>query len=250
MKLWAPLRMAAAGGVSGAILAAITVEERVHRVGDARRDAYVRSWARTLIKVLGIEATVDAPPGVFERSLRPRLVVANHKSTFDILLMLDLFGGSLLARGDMAGWPGVGVMARRAGTLFVDRQDPASGAAAVQRIRDRLRRGVTVSVFPEGTTFGGDQVREFSAGAFVAIARERGEVLPVGIAYERPEAIFGDEPVIDHMKRLVRTPSTRVAIAVGTPVEASKNVGEFASTMRDEVQALVTKARAIVGGAP
>jgi 1-acyl-sn-glycerol-3-phosphate acyltransferase len=230
------------------MVAAIALEEGVRRVDDARRDAYVRSWARTLIKVLGIEARIDAPPGVLEKNSRPRLVVANHKSTFDILLMLDLFGGSLLARGDMADWPAVGFMARRAGTLFVDRHDPTSGAAAVQRIRDRLRRGITVSVFPEGTTHAGDEVREFSAGAFVAIARERGEVLPVGIAYERSEAIFGDEPVLDHMKRLVRTPRTRVAVAVGAPVEASRSVAEFTAAMRAEVQTLVTKARSIVGG--
>jgi 1-acyl-sn-glycerol-3-phosphate acyltransferase len=244
------LRVAAAGGLSGAMLAAIAIEERIRRLDDARRDAYARTWARSLIKVLGIDATIDAPPDVLERTARPRLVVANHKSTFDILIMLDLFGGNLLARGDMADWPGVGVMARRAGTLFVDRSDPASGAAAVQRIRDRLRRGITICVFPEGTTHEGDLVREFSAGAFVAIARERGEVVPVGIAYERPDAVFGDEPVVDHMKRLVRTPSTRVAVAVGAPIEASKNVAEFASAMRGEVQALVTKARAIVTSNP
>jgi len=209
----------------------------------------VRSWARSLLKVLDVHATVDVAPGALEKNARPRLVVANHRSMLDIFLMLDLFGGNLLARGDIADWPAIGTMARRAGTLFVNRGDPASGAAAVQRIRDRLRRGITISVFPEGTTHEGDLVREFQAGAFVAIARERGDVLPVGIAYERPDAVFGDEPLVDHMKRLVRTPSTRVAVAIGSPVDASKNVASFAAAMRVEVQALVTKARAIVGGA-
>ena len=163
--------------------------------------------------------------------------------------MLDLFGGNLLARGDMADWPAIGVMARRAGTLFVDPTDPASGAAAVQRIRERLRRGITISVFPEGTTFEGDEVRPFQAGAFVAIARERGEVLPVGIAYETPEAIYGDEPVLDHMKRLVRAPSTRVAVSIGSPVGASATgVASLASAMRSEVQSLVHRARGFASG--
>jgi 1-acyl-sn-glycerol-3-phosphate acyltransferase len=250
MKLWGPLRAAAVGGLSGAMLAAIAVEERMRRIDEARRDAYVRSWARSLIALLGVEPHIDVAPGALEKNGRPRLVVANHRSTIDILLMLDLFGGNLLARGDMAEWPGIGLMARWAGTLFVDRGDPASGAAAVQRIRDRLRKGVTISVFPEGTTYEGDQVREFQAGAFVAVARERGEVLPVGIAYERADAIFGDEPVVDHMKRLVRTPSIRVGIAIGAPVEASKNVVVFAEAMRGSVQELVVKARALVGGEP
>jgi 1-acyl-sn-glycerol-3-phosphate acyltransferase len=236
------------GGLSGALLAAIAIEERMRQIDEARRDAYVRSWARSLLALLGVEPRIDAAPGALEKNGRPRLVVANHRSTIDILLMLDLFGGNLLARGDMAEWPAIGIMARRAGTVFVDRGDPASGAAAVQRIRDRLRKGVTISVFPEGTTYAGDHVREFQAGAFVAVARERGVVLPVGIAYERADAIFGDEPVVDHMKRLVRTPSILVGVAIGAPVEASTSVVAFAEAMRGSVQELVVKARSLVGG--
>src|SRR5258706_14233955 len=136
MSLWAPLRLAAAGGLSGAMLAALTIEESVRAIGDARRDAYVRSWARSILKVLHVEATIDAAPGALEKKGRPRLVVANHRSTIDILLVLDLFGGNLLARGDMADWPGVGVLARRAGTLFVDRRDSAAARASVQLFRD------------------------------------------------------------------------------------------------------------------
>jgi 1-acyl-sn-glycerol-3-phosphate acyltransferase len=232
------------------MLAALAIEERLRNVDEARREAYVRRWAGSLLKLLRVETTKEIAPGALDKGLRPRLVVANHRSTLDILLMLDLFGGNLLARGDMADWPAIGIMARRAGTLFVDRTDPTSGAAAVQRIRNRLRRGITISVFPEGTTFDGDEVRTFQAGAFVAIARERGEVLPVGIAYERADAIFGDEPVMDHMKRLVGAPTTRVGIAVGAPVAAAgPGVAGLAAAMQSDVQRLVHRARALVGGA-
>jgi 1-acyl-sn-glycerol-3-phosphate acyltransferase len=247
--LRAPLRVAAVAGVSGALFAALSLEDRFGPMSDARRDAYVRRWARSLLKILGVEAIIDAPEGALARTAVPRLVVANHRSTLDILLLLDLFGGQLLARADMAGWPAIGPMARRAGTLFVDRGDPRSGAAAVQRIRERLRRGITISVFPEGTTFDGDLVREFQAGAFLAIARERGEVLPVGIAYERSEAIFGDEPVVDHMKRLVRAPRIRVAVSIGLPLATGTvRIRSLADAMHGDVQALVHRARERIGG--
>jgi 1-acyl-sn-glycerol-3-phosphate acyltransferase len=165
--------------------------------------------------------------------------------------MLHLFGGNLLARGDIAEWPAIGVMARRAGTLFVDRTDPASGAAAVQSMRERLRRGITVSVFPEGTTFPGDEVHEFQAGAFVAVAREKGLVTPVGIAYETADVIFYDEPAADHMKRVARRPTTRVAIAAGAPFStAGFGVRALAERARHEVQALVARARQRIGGTP
>jgi len=248
MMLRAPLRLAALGGLSGAMLAALTIEERFRKVSDERREAYARRWARWLLALLDVDAELDAPPGALEKGERPRLVVANHRSAVDILLILSLFGGLLLARGDMADWPAIGVMARRAGTLFVDRGDPASGAAAVQRMRERLRRGITICVFPEGTTFDGDEVRPFQAGAFVAIARERGEIVPVGFAYERPEAIYGDEPAMDHMKRLARTRSTRVGVSVGAPIAAHRSrLESLAATARSEVQVQVNRARKLVG---
>jgi 1-acyl-sn-glycerol-3-phosphate acyltransferase len=239
------------GGVSGAMLAALTIEDRVRPVSDERRDAYVRSWARSLLRLLRVELQVDPSPGAFENAGAPRLVVANHRSTVDILLMLHLFGGNLLARGDMAHWPAIGVLARRAGTLFVDREDPSSGAAAVQSMRERLRRGITVCVFPEGTTFPGDEVRAFQAGAFIAVAREKGLVTPVGIAYATPDAVYGDEPVADHMKRIARSPSIRVAVAVGAPFSTGgTGVRHLAERARTEVQTLVARARGIVGGEP
>lgn len=242
--LRAPLRAAALGGVSGALLAALTVEQRVRPVTDDRLDTYVRSWAKSLLRLLRVDLKLEAAPGAIDKGNLPRLVVANHRSTVDIPLMLHLFGGNLLARGDMADWPAIGVMARRAGTLFVDRADPASGAAAVQKMRDRLRRGITVCVFPEGTTFPGDEVREFQAGAFIAIAREKGIVVPVGIAYEAPDAIYGDEPVAAHMKRIAASESIGVGVAVGAPFSAAgTGVRSIAERARDEVAGLVLRAR-------
>jgi len=249
MVLGAPLRAAAVGGVSGAMLAALTIEERFVAVSDERRNAYVRTWARSLLRLLHVEIDLDAAPGALAPRRCPLLVVANHRSTVDILLMLHLFGGNLLARGDMADWPAIGVLARRAGTLFVDRDDPASGAAAVQRIRERLRRGITVCVFPEGTTFEGDEVREFQAGAFIAIAREKGDIVPVGFAYERRDVIYGNEPVTDHMKRIIETPTIRVGAFIGSPFStAGLGVRAVAAKAQSDVQALVDRARSRIGG--
>jgi len=239
------------GGVSGAMFAALTVEHRVRPLSDERLEAYVRRWAASILHLLRVELVIDAAPGALDKGSAPRLVVANHRSTVDILLMLHLFGGNLLSRGDIANWPAIGVMARRAGTLFVDRTDPSSGAAAVQSMRERLRRGITVSVFPEGTTFPGDEVREFQAGAFVAIAREKGLVTPVGIAYETADVIFYDEPAADHMKRIAQRPATRVGVAVGAPFSTTGlAVRVLADRARDEVQAQVARARSRVGGSP
>lgn len=245
--LRAPLRAAAVGGVSAAMMTAMVLEDTLRELSDSRRQAYAQQWAKRMLDLLGVELVVEMPPHAGARGEPARLVVANHRSVIDILVMLALFGGQLLARGDMEAWPGIGAMARRAGTLFVDRTSPTSGASAVRRMRERMRRGITVSVFPEGTTFEGDEVRPFQAGAFVAVTRERGLVLPVGLAYERADAVYGEESIAVHMKRLLAVPRIRVAVVVGAPIAASTNASALAHQARGEVQALVVRARKRVG---
>jgi 1-acyl-sn-glycerol-3-phosphate acyltransferase len=174
--------------------------------------------------------------------------VSNHRSTIDIFLMLSLFGGHLLARGDMEGWPIVGKMAQMAGTLFVDRADAASGAASIRRVTDRLQKGRTIGVFPEGTTFDDDEVRPFHAGAFMAIARVRGVVTPVGLAYRDPHAYYRDEPIGDHFRRILESDRTHVAVAIGDPIEsAGTPIAKLRDKAQAEVQGLVRRARELVG---
>lgn len=239
-----PARVGAAASISGVLAAALTLDERVRGVPEERREGYVRAWAGALIRALGVELRVD---GAAPRPQRPHLVVANHRSTVDIFLMLSIFGGHLLARGDMEHWPVVGKMAQMAGTLFVDRSDAASGAAAVRRVTDRLQKGRTIGVFPEGTTFEGDEVRPFHAGAFMAIARVRGVVTPVGLAYADERSIYKDEPIGDHFRRLLEADRTRVAVAIGAPIDsAGKPIVKLRDEAQAEVQRLVARARSLL----
>lgn len=237
------LRAGAAAAVSGGLASGLMIEERVRGVDAERRDLYVRSWARGMLRALRVEVMVDGrrahpPPG-------PHLVVANHRSTVDIFVMLDLFGGHMLARGDMEGWPIAGTLAKLAGTLFVDRADSGSRARAVRQITDHLRKERTITVFPEGTTHTDDVVRPFHAGAFLAIARAQGFVTPVGLAYEDPSAHFGDESVGEHFRRVLEAPCTRVSVAIGEPLAAADlQVNALRDTAHAQVQALVHAARA------
>jgi lyso-ornithine lipid O-acyltransferase len=238
----APVRLLCAAGVSGAMLAAHRAERRARDLSPPRHDAYMRTWARMMLRFLGVRLSSDPAPKATDAA---RLVVSNHRSVIDILILHALFGGQLLSRADVADWPFVGALAREAGTVLVDRDDAASRAAAVLRIRERLRAGHTVCVFPEGTTFYGDEVRPFLGGAFAAIAREKGEVVPVGIAYDGDDAIFGDETFGVHVRRLLRTRSVRVAAAVGSPIScAGLGVTRLCDRSHAEVEDLVKRARA------
>jgi lyso-ornithine lipid O-acyltransferase len=246
-------RIAGFGALTTAMLPGLLAHERLTPQAqreDVRR-RWVRTWADSLLRIFGVRAIVRNDAEGRAVSERGRLVVANHRSTADVLLLLRTFGGRMVSRADLAGWPLVGMAARAAGTLFVDRASAASGATAVRTIRSRLMAGDTVIVFPEGTTFPDDEVRPFHTGAFVAAARSAADIVAVGLAYQTGSgAAFVGETFPAHLARMAAASPSRVALCVGAPVATGSSK---ASSLRDaahaEVQRLVLEARAIVDGA-
>jgi lyso-ornithine lipid O-acyltransferase len=249
-----PLRRAvrAAGfaAVTGAMLPAYAARDALASEHEraALRDRWVRRWSAALLRLFGITIEVY---GRIPPAARGRLVVANHRSTIDIGIALGLFGGHMVSRADLSGWPLVGAAARKVGTVFVDREDAASGATAIRVIRQLLKDGATVNIFPEGTTFDGDEVRPFHPGAFVAAMRTGAEIVPVGLAYVHGSgAAFVNETFLQHLSRLSAALPTRVAVCVGAPLEIGPRAR--AHDLRDAahaaVQALVDDARVRLEG--
>ncbi len=235
-------------GVTGAMLPVYVSRDRLaaRESRDAVRDRWVKRWAGALLSIFAVtpELCAPAPP----RSGRGRLVVSNHRSAIDIGVLLKVLGGRMVSRADLSRWPVIGAAARSVGTVFVDRSDASSGASAIREIRELLRAGQTVIVFPEGTTFAGDEVRPFQAGAFLSAMNTEAEVLPVGLAYEAgSQAAFVNETFPAHLARLAAaTRPTCVRISVGTPIPMSKGAraSKLARVAHDAVEREVARARA------
>jgi 1-acyl-sn-glycerol-3-phosphate acyltransferase len=241
-------RVAAFGATTGVMLPALLAHLAVAPAGDRDkvRDRWVRVWSRTLLDTFGVRALVQ---GAAPAGSAGRLVVANHRSTADILLLLGAFGGAMVSRADVAGWPLIGAAARAVGTVFVDRSSAFSGATAVRAIRARLSRSSTVIVFPEGGTSAGDELRAFRAGAFVAALRAGADVVPVGLAYESGSgAAFVDESFPAHLARMAGAAPSRVAMCIGKaiPFDPSARAHVLRDRAHAEVARLVAEARHIV----
>jgi 1-acyl-sn-glycerol-3-phosphate acyltransferase len=244
----AAARTAAMASFTLGMLAGVRAHQRF--VSEAQRydvyQAWMKKWAQGLLDIFGVHAHVISESGAPAQppsAAGARLVVANHRSPLDILLVLRHFGGVVLSRADLAGWPVLGPAARSAETIFVDRKDTMSGVAAARTIRARLTHGRTVTVFPEGTTYAGDEVHPFFEGAFAAARDLEVELVPVGIAYqagsEFVEPTFGE-----HLARVAGRAETRVVFAVGHPRPMRGSRKEISASLRSEIQRLVHTARA------
>jgi len=212
---------------------------------------WMRRYGRTVMWLVGarIECSLAEGawmPGADARGVG-RVFAMNHRSMLDVFVYLSFFEANALSRADVARWPLAGLVARRTGTLFVDRASRQSGAAAVQAMVDALSQGRGVFVFPEGTTFTDDEVRPFKGGGFVAAQRARAEVVPVGLAYQSVEACYGDEEFWPHWKRLASIGRIRAALEIGEPLPPQDDADALRERAHASVQALVRRARQKLG---
>ena len=194
-----------------------------------------------VLRLFGTELLVE---GSLELD-RGALVVANHQSALDIGVMLALSKGVLVSRHDVADWPLLGRLAKHGSTIFVDREDRRSGAAALREIRRRIKEGHVVMAFPEGGTFPGDSVHEFHPGAFAAVRSMGAPIIPVGLAYS-PAVHYGEESFAEHMTNIAARRRTRIAVHFGAPLDDEADARALAEAGRAEVERLVVDARRVL----
>jgi 1-acyl-sn-glycerol-3-phosphate acyltransferase len=141
------------------------------------------------------------------------LLVANHLSWIDVLALYATGPVRMQAKREVAGWPVIGPLAARAGTLFVDRAGLRALPETVAGTAAALRAGAVVGVFPEGTTWCGSAAGSFRRAAFQAAIDARVPVRPVAFVLRLPDgtptgagAFVGDQGLWDSLTRVLRLP--------------------------------------------
>ena len=132
--------------------------------------------ARKVCRILGIsvKATGEIPLH------RAMLYVCNHLTALDPVLIGSQMPVCFAGKASIASWPVLGWVCRTYGMLLVDRSRPSATQRLVEEIVDRFGSGVSMLVFPEGTTNWGLEVNTFKTGAFEAVAERKGAaVLPI-----------------------------------------------------------------------
>jgi 1-acyl-sn-glycerol-3-phosphate acyltransferase len=118
------------------------------------------------------------------------LIVANHISWADIPALASVLDADFIAKADVAGYPLLGALARRTGTIFVERERRSQAGAQMGFVRARLQTGRRVVLFPEGTTSDGAGLLPFRSSLFAAADAAR-QVQPVTLRY----TMRGGEPI-------------------------------------------------------
>jgi len=116
---------------------------------------------------------------------RPLMVPINHTSLFDIICFAYAFNPNFISKADVANWPIFGLLARRAGTLFISRKRITAGRESSSLHEKIILMNKPVLFAPEGTTNDGTNILPFKSAMFETIIQNKDKihVQPVVIKY-------------------------------------------------------------------
>lgn len=170
-------------------------------------------WSRVMLRVFGVKTVLHGA--------RPKvgLMMSNHQSYLDIWIIPKYAITVFVAKAEVRKMPLVGWGASVVNTVYVDRSNKESRAATKSEIAQRIRKGRSVIIFPEGTTGNGNGLLPLKPGMFHVAAEERFPIIPVAIFYENPGlAWVGDDNMGAHFFRNFTKWSTTAHIVFGDPM--------------------------------
>src|SRR5690606_196116 len=162
-----------------AIAGWLTITLLFPRWGQQRREATVQAWAQRMLRILGIPLHVQGQAP----AQGPVLLVANHLSWLDILVLHAARHCRFVSKADVKHWPLIGTLATGGGTLYIEREKRRDAMRVVHHMAESLKAGGIVAVFPEGTTGDGSVLLPFHANLVQAAISAGAPVQPVALRY-------------------------------------------------------------------
>ncbi|MXW02800.1 MAG: 1-acyl-sn-glycerol-3-phosphate acyltransferase [Holophagales bacterium] len=205
------------------------------------RSGIMRRWGRACLAVLGCRVTVrGAPPAP------PCLLVSNHISYIDILVLAAHSPARFVSKAEIADWPLAGTVCRTVDILFVDRGRRRDVTRVADQIAEALEAGDPVILFPEGTSTPGDAVATLKPSLLAPAAARQLPVHWAVVRYETPDdedpaflsvAWWGEMPLTPHAPELLKLGRIEAELEFGEGPFRHPDRKELARRLRERMAA-------------
>lgn len=210
------------------------------RLDALRRQQHIRAWALDLLALLAIKLEASVPP----QQHGPLLLVANHVSFIDIVVLQATCPCRFVSKADVHHWPLIGAMAASVGTVFIERESRRDAMRVVHHMAQAFGDNALLAVFPEGTTGDGRALLPFHGNLLQAAIATNTAVQPLALRYEDAltreislaPAYVGDDSLFATLWRTLRTRNLQVRLVAGTAQHAQgRERRQWALDLRDGI---------------
>lgn len=203
------------------------------------RSLILRLWSRSLLCVLGVRVEVSGEP-----PRAPFLLVANHLSYLDILVLGSVVGPTFVAKSEIADWPVIGMLCRSVNTIFVDRSLRRDLPRVMRCIDAELRLGQGVVLFAEGTSSQGATVLPLRPSLLEPAVRTQLPVACAALGYrtvepDKPAYLtvcwWGGRGFIEHALAFLRLQRVDASLVFGKRVFPGSDRKALAEEIREAI---------------
>lgn len=205
----------------------------------SKRAAWMQHSSR---RMLGIFKTQIKTSGSIPKS---GLLVSNHLSYVDILVLASITPAMFVAKREVKGWPVFGFFAKLAGTVFVDRERRTRVGQTTSEIETALNEGALVVLFPEGTSSNGETVLPFKSSLLEPATRQTHALFASHIQYEiedgdvREEVCYwSDTTLLAHILNLLGKRTIKAEVRFTQLRAGSTDRKQLAKQLHSEIMRL------------
>ncbi|MBL1407066.1 MAG: 1-acyl-sn-glycerol-3-phosphate acyltransferase [Rhizobiales bacterium] len=187
-------------------------------------------WHRFILHLIGVRVHVHGETS----NTRPLMLVANHISWSDILILGSITPLCFIAKDEVKKWPGINYLSRLQRTVFINRDRRSDVANQADSIAARLVEGDVMVLFAEGTTGDGNKLLPYKSALFgapqsalnqhgideiviqpVALAYNNLHGMPLGRFHQSVAAWPGDVPLASHLASFIKAGAFDVDVSFG-----------------------------------
>jgi 1-acyl-sn-glycerol-3-phosphate acyltransferase len=144
-----------------------------------------RFWGKSILVVSRIKVYVKGLANI--DPARSYIYMSNHQSNFDIPVLLGHLPVQFrwLAKAELFKIPIFGRSMRSAGYISIDRYNRPSAFASLKEAAEKIKSGVSVLIFPEGTRSRDGKIHTFKKGGFVLAIDSGVSIVPITLCGTR-----------------------------------------------------------------
>ena len=166
----------------------------------------MRSWARALCWAAGVKIVVHGAEHIAHG--RGTVYASNHVSWYDVFAIASVLPRyTFVVKAELRKIPIFGWGAEGAGVVFLERENRKSAFASYEVVAEKIKQGLNVVVFPEGTRGHSYALRPFKKGPFVLAIAAGAPVVPI--------VVYGTREVMPKGAKLPRR--TPASMTIGKP---------------------------------
>jgi len=185
---------------------------------------WATAWAKGIAWIAGVKTVVHGEipqeSGV--------LLVSNHLGYLDILAHASNFKLRFTPNDGIRKWFFAGQLVALSAPIWIDRKHPRKAAEYAAEFRDTMANGVSLLVYPEGTSTDGKRgMLNFKSTVFASLPPSA-PIVPMVLFYHEtpadiPAAWFDDTPFSRHGWRVLGLKKVQIDLYLLPPVYAGAN---------------------------